>query len=332
MKRFILPLFLLAFFTASEAQTLAKKYVLLEHFTNSKCSICASRNPAFYNLIGQPAHADDIHHISIHPPVPYNSCVFYLANPTENATWAALYDIQGTPRVAVNGELIPPSGALLPLATLQAELGQTSPLHVAVTETTAGTQRSVTITATALAPIPGGTYRLYAALAEKTINMVTSNGEAVHHDVFRKMLPSMDGEAFVPPAPGQSVSFTYNYAIAAGWNGEEIFTTAFIKNTATGEVLNSGTRFDAALVSATDPAAARPLQIQPNPAGDAARVQVGPGPIHSVEIYDLGGRQFALPFQVNGETLTLETGALEPGVYILRVKGAAGIMVGKMMR
>ena len=127
MKNLALPLLLL-FCVGLNAQNLPKKYVLLEHFTNSKCPICASKNPAFYNLIAN--YPDDVHHIAYHPPIPYNTCVFYLDNPTENSGRASVYSINGTPRVALNGSLAPVSGALLQQALLTAEIGETSPLSL----------------------------------------------------------------------------------------------------------------------------------------------------------------------------------------------------------
>ena len=86
---------LLCLFLASllSAQASTKKYLLIEHFTNSNCPPCASRNPAFYSLITQAQYADDVHHISYHPSVPYNTCVFYLANKVENNARAAVYGI-----------------------------------------------------------------------------------------------------------------------------------------------------------------------------------------------------------------------------------------------
>ena len=89
---------------ALSAQTSVKKYVLLEHFTNSKCSVCASKNPAFFTLIDQ--YPNDVHHVSIHPSTPYSTCVFYQSNTTENEARADFYNIPGTPRVAVNGTLL----------------------------------------------------------------------------------------------------------------------------------------------------------------------------------------------------------------------------------
>jgi hypothetical protein len=53
------------------------KKTIVEHFTNTKCSICASRNPGFHtNLNANPA----IQSISIHPSSPYSTCFLSQQN------------------------------------------------------------------------------------------------------------------------------------------------------------------------------------------------------------------------------------------------------------
>lgn len=325
----LLPLFLST--VALFAQSSAKKYVLLEHFTNSKCSICASKNPAFYSLIGQAQYAPDIHHISIHPPVPYNTCVFYLANTPENVAWANIYGIQGTPRVAVNGNLLPASSQLLRLDTLNKYLGQTSPLYLKVTETGSGSARTAQIEARALSQIPAGHYKLFVAVAEKTINLTTPNGEAVHHDVFRDMLTPVDGQEFIAPAPGQSITSTFNYTLGSGWNASEVYVLAFVKEVDTKQVLNSGTKFDAALSDATEPVMNQ-LHFSPNPASDAAWVEIADDNAIRTEVYALNGtRVYWSDAQADGP-FTIPTGHFVPGIYVVKITGEKGIYTGKLIK
>lgn len=53
------------------AQQVPKK-VLVAHFTNTRCSVCASRNPGFFNNLDNQNNGDLIH-IAYHPSRPYNS-------------------------------------------------------------------------------------------------------------------------------------------------------------------------------------------------------------------------------------------------------------------
>ncbi len=73
VKFYLLGLVMLAF-NISNAQN---QSVLVEHFTNTLCSICASRNPGFYqNLQSQ----QDVLHIAYHPSSPYAACVLNKQN------------------------------------------------------------------------------------------------------------------------------------------------------------------------------------------------------------------------------------------------------------
>jgi hypothetical protein len=191
------------------AQALPKKYVLLEHFTNSRCSICASRNPAFYTLIDQ--YPNDVHHLSIHPSVPYSNCLIYVANPTQNNARTAVYGVNGTPRVALNGTLVPVASQLLPTATLQAALGQESPIALEVQEAGAAPTKTAAVTVRVYGNVPAGNYKLFAAVAESTVNYASPNGEAKHHDVFRAMLTNIDGDNIPRPTAGPPTSIRCMY-------------------------------------------------------------------------------------------------------------------------
>jgi len=76
-----------------------QKNVVVEHFTNTRCGICASRNPGFFtNLNNNP----DVIHLAIHPSSPYSSCVFNQHNSVDNDDRTNYYGIYGgTPRLVV---------------------------------------------------------------------------------------------------------------------------------------------------------------------------------------------------------------------------------------
>lgn len=329
MKKLVLPLFLLLSATLI-GQTLPKKYVLLEHFTNSRCSVCASKNPAFYNLIDD--YPDDIHHIAYHPPTPYPNCVFYLANTTENAGRASVYGLNGTPRVAINGALAPVSGVLLPPALLTSEFGETSPISITVTETGSGVARTAKIKVKSWATVPSGNYRLFAAVVEKTVNQNTPNGESVHHDVFRKMLPALDGTAFQAPAVGQEIEFTFDYTIGAGWVADEVYVVAFIQDVSTKEVLNSGTRFDAPVTSAAAETAVLPLKMTPNPAQDQTLITLPGDRALSVEVYNSAGVLTRSVWTAEAGQLVLQTGDLSNGLYFVRIRGEKASYAGRLVK
>lgn len=332
MKNFVSVLLFFLGASGLTAQTSVPKYVLIEHFTNSKCSICASKNPAFYNLIQQPQYAPNIHHISIHPPYPYNTCEFYLDNTTENSAWAALYGVSGTPRVALNGKLMPSTSQLLRQDTLQNYLGLTSPVAVQVTEDISGFTRTATVRIHTLGAVPAGNYKLFVALAEKTINKTTPNGESVHHDVFRKMLTPVSGQAIDLPAQGQSAVFAFNYTIDdPAWNADQIYALAFVKDDASHQVLNSGTKFDIQSTAVQAIPTYR-LELSPNPAGETTYAAISDDEVQHAEIWSVDGRQVMLDIENQGGTIKFNTASLPPGVYSIKITGKKGIYAGKMVR
>lgn len=307
------------------AQGVAPRYVLAEHFTNTKCPICKSKNPAFYTLLDQ--HPSEVHHIAYHPSVPYNTCVFYLANTTENNARTSFYGVDGTPRVALNGTLVAQSGTLLPAATLNAQLGGTSPIWVEVVES--GSLVSVAIHT--LSAAPAGTYKLYVAFAEKTVNYNAPNGETVHHDVFRDMLSPIDGDAVTLPPVGTSVVYTYPKTSNTAWNTSEMFATAWVQNTATKEVLNSGTRFDP-VVTGVDEAQPASIALLPNPATEVVDAILPNDQPQSAEVFALNGALVQTTATMDANRAQIDIANLLPGIYFVRIRGEKGTFTGKFVK
>lgn len=330
MKKHYLLLLFLVSSIALQAQTSAKQYVMIEHFTNSKCSNCASKNPAFFTLINQ--YPNDLHHMSVHPPIPYSSCGLYLANTTENNARSMFYGVFGTPSVALNGVLQPISTPLLSNVTLQEYLGNTSPLWVEVSESGPNNARVATIEAHSLSALPGGSYQIFAAVVEKTVNFAGGNGETVHHNVFRKMLTDINGNAFTPAAAGSSAQFTFNFAMNANWNPDEIYVLAWVQNAATKEILNSGTRFDPLLVGAGE-AVPQTIRIQPNPVQESALALIGEDTAKQVEVFSSNGQKISVTFENQGVgTVVIPASTLSPGIYFVKIAGEKGVYVAKMVK
>lgn len=332
MQKNTLLFILLLTASAVHAQTSAKRYVLIEHFTNSRCSVCASKNPAFHTLISQ--YPNDIHHISIHPPIPYSSCAFYQANPSENNARSNFYNVDGTPRVALNGTLIPAGSQLLPPATLQTYLNQTSPVWVQVSESGPANARVATAKIHSLDQVPAGNFKLFAAVVEKEVAAPPppNNGEQLHHNVFRDMLTDINGTDFIFAPAGQSVEYTFNYAVNPAWDADEIYLLAWVQNPVTKEVLNSGARFDPVLTGTND-VHTQTIQMYPNPVSDIALARIGEDVARQVEIFAANGQRVTTTFE-NQEvgTVSVPTTTLAAGIYFVKITGEKGAYVAKMVK
>lgn len=334
MKKLILLSVFYCTTAALLAQGMPKKYVLLEHFTNSNCSICASKNPAFHTLIS--GYADDVRHLSIHPPIPYSACKFYQTNTTENSVRTTLYGINGTPRVALNGTLAPVTSQLLPQATLEAQLGQESPIAIEVTEGGTAPLKTVSITVKTYGTVPAGSYKLFAAVAESTVNYSSPNGEQKHYDVFHAMLPGIDGQNITLPAVGGSITYNYSFTHSApsGWtsNFDSLYVLAFVQNAGTKEILNTGTRFDPQFVGTNEAAKPQAIRIQPNPVQDEASVFLPDETVERVDVFSINGSLRYTSRVQQSEQIRIPTANLTPGIYLVKLLGENGLYVGKMVK
>ncbi len=325
MQKLSISLLFSLFTTALMAQLVAPRYAFVEHVTNSRCSVCGSRNPAMYTLLEQ--NATQVHHLAYHPSFPYSNCIFYQANTTENNARAAFYGVNSTPRVILNGTLVPSATQLLPAATLNAQLNQTSPIYVQVTETAT----TATVTVHTIGDKPSGTYELYVAYAEKTVNYNAPNGENVHHDVFRDMLSNIDGDAIELANTGGNVSFTFNKTTNNNWNANELYALAWIQNTQTKEIANSGTKFDPAVSGVSDIAAER-IAFSPNPTMGLVMANIPNDVAQDVQVMALNGAVVAAQWSANGSRIELDIENLQAGIYFVTIRGEKQTFTGKLVK
>lgn len=247
--------------------TQAKRYIFMEHFTNTRCGVCAGSNPGYYSLLNQ--YKGKYHHLSIHPQIPYSSCLLYQANKDDQSQRASFYAISGTPTVVFNG-LTKKSAGSVTAALLDAELKKESPIQLVITETGSGV-KNATVEVKTLGDKPSGKYRIYTAIVEKELNYASPNGEKLHHNVFRDFLTAADGDPIDLAGTGSSVIKNYSITIPPGWVENQIYILAWIQDANTKEVLNSGTVFDG--VTANQDLQSLQFKIYPNPVQDVLKLE-----------------------------------------------------------
>ncbi|MEO0043392.1 MAG: hypothetical protein RL329_2840 [Bacteroidota bacterium] len=324
MKNFVLKVCLLALYAPFSlvAQTVPK-YVLLEHFTNSRCGNCAASNPAFYARLGS-LFGENAHHISIHSRIPYTSCLFYQGNTAPQDTRADFYGVVGTPVVSLNGGAVQ-SVSNVSVGILQGEAAKRSPIGIQVTEFLSGSNVNATIQVKTYGAVPAGTYKLYAAQVLKRVNQATPNGESIHYDVFRKWMVN-DGVAFTPAAIGSSLSISYTYPNETVWSSNENYLVVFVQNTATKEVLNSGTKFDPTLPAPTyeTNSLSQKIHLYPNPATTDLTLELEDLNAESFSIFNAQGQMIEKQFITSAKKIISLAGYAK-GIYWLRVQTQQGI-------
>ncbi|HTN16524.1 MAG TPA: hypothetical protein VL092_02510, partial [Chitinophagaceae bacterium] len=96
MKKSLPFLSFLLFLHADRADAQVPLNSVVTHFTNTKCSVCASRNPGFHKNTA--AHAE-VTLLSVHPSSPYAACVLSKQNTVDNDALTKKWGVYGaTPR------------------------------------------------------------------------------------------------------------------------------------------------------------------------------------------------------------------------------------------
>ncbi|UPT68492.1 MAG: T9SS type A sorting domain-containing protein [Sphingobacteriales bacterium JAD_PAG50586_3] len=227
------------FFSCSALVAQVPKKIIVEHFTNTKCSICASKNPGFYtNLSNHPG----VLHLAIHPSSPYTACLLSQQSLADSDARTNYYGLYGsTPKFVINGADIPTSTNYASAELFNPFEGQTSPLSISIKQYKYGNDSiKSTITIKAIAAHSYTNLKLFAALAEDTINYTSQNGETRHYDVFRKALWGAEGTTIAAPANiGDSVVYTTRTAANPVWNFSRIYTLALLQLDDTKEVVQA---------------------------------------------------------------------------------------------
>ncbi len=304
------------------------KKVIVEHFTNTKCSVCASRNPGFYtNLNAQ----SGVIHMAVHPSSPYAACVLSMHNPVENDDRANYYGVYGsTPRLVIQGVVIS-SGANYNSASLFTPyLGETSPASIKIYQYKFGVdsirsrivvRTETTHTLTNLS--------LFVALAEDTINYTGSNGEPQHYDVFRKSLTGTSGVSITLPAlAGDSVVYIKSSPANVAWNFSRIFTIAILQEATTKAVVQSQNISAKTNNFATGIGSLYLNSTNINVFVKENNVSIKQDKISensNFSLYDIAGRNL-VNRQLEADLETVNVSTLSPGIYLYTVK-SKGIVV-----
>lgn len=112
-----------------------------------------------------------------------------------------------------------------------------------------GSTHDVDITVHTTGIAPSGNFVIRVAVVEAMVTYGSppgNNGETAFPNVFRKFIANgTTGVSYTPAATGNSVAFNYSYTENAVWDETEIYVMAWVQNTSTKEIINSGTSLDA---------------------------------------------------------------------------------------
>jgi len=214
----------------SFAQSVPQKGVV-EHFTNSWCSVCAGSNPALYTTL---RNNPNLLHISYFPSSPYSGCQINRYNTAGNDARTRFYSVYGsTPKVVLQGGLVIQGNSFSSSAVFNSIQGQTTALDIRLTTTQIRTD-SIKIRATLIkvGSLNQTTALVYGLITTDTLQYNAQNGERTHYNVFRSAFTGNNGVTVtLPTQVGDSL--VLNYAIPYPSNWGRVSASLIVQETTT---------------------------------------------------------------------------------------------------
>lgn len=307
-----------------------EKRIVIEHFTNSRCGICASKNPGFYENL---ANFPDVIHLAYHPSSPYDDCVFSAYNATENDDRTNHYGIYGgTPRLVIQGEVKAASASFSSATLISAYEGEESAFEMTLKQRHPGTFDSlqVRLTITKVSSSSLTSAYLYGAIAESQIDYSAPNGEDVHYDVFRKALFGSNAQLIaLPSAVDDSVVVERTVAVDELWQLDRSYAMAVIQDSANAviqAVSGEGDEIMGTNFSMTSGS----FLIYPNPASRIVRVQLPDSSNGALSVFDAQGK-LVMQESTIGSMHELDVSSLSAGLYVVKYTSVQNLEIRRLV-
>lgn len=282
--------------------------VIVEHFTNTNCGICASRNPAMFALLD---NYPEVLHIAYHPSSPYPTCIFSQHNVIENDDRTNFYGIYGgTPRVVLVGEVVPVSSQLLTTNQLTAKLDKLSDYTIHVEQYMMNDSVQVMLVVKRVNGVVAENMEILVSLTENQINYNAPNGESTHYDVFRKELLSTS----VNIATGDSLVINQAYSIHPAWQENQLNAIAVLQKTTDKKIVQSAVSGFISNPMGMEPKYQESGMFYPNPANE--QIVFTPNAVSTynrVSVYNVFGKKVL----ESGLLSPVQTADLSTGYYFL---------------
>ncbi len=324
-----LPLYftVFLFFALTSLSAQVEKKVVVEHFTNTRCGICANKNPSFFaNLDNHP----EVLHIAIHPSAPYSNCLLNNNNPEENDARTNYYGIYGgTPRLVIQGENIPVTADYGDAEIFEPYLGQESPIEMNVTKRIDDMFFYADFSASVVTGENLGQLNIFIALVEDTVFYDAPNGEELHFNVFRKR---MGGSSGILNLPLLGSGITYSTQIQDGWDINRLNAIIIIQDPETKEVIQASktTEFTFPPSTAVSDIELQNVKISPNPVQNLLNISLESNIQTEFRLIDITGRTISTSIFQN-ET-QINTSELAKGIYFIELKNEEGRLTQKVVK
>lgn len=305
------------------------KNIVVEHFTNTVCSICATKNP---QLNGNLSNNTNILRISYHPSSPYSSCILNQHNVSGNDARTNYYNVYGaTPRIVIQGNVESPSINFSNSTIFDDYKDEFTylKLNLILDSTSIADSIKLRVMTQLVSPIPVGVnfHSLYVGIAEDTLFYSSPNGESTHKNVFRKALNGSSGSIIsIPVIVGDSIVKEYTLAKDSEWNIGRVFGYAIVQDPiskSVKQVASSSFVFDNTLLS-VESKNSESLELLITQSSDLLRIETsGVENESTYKIYGINGELVLKGSHFNNLSL-ISISILPSSLYILKIEGEKG--------
>ena len=315
-------------FSDSMAQVAQK--VVVEHFTNTRCGICASRNPGLFTNLDQ---NPEILHIAYHPSSPYSSCVLNQHNKLDNDDRTKEYGIYGaTPRIVIQGKVISASTNFASGSLFNAYLNKTTAFAIdADIELTHTDSITTRIAIHAVDTHSFSSLRLYVLAVEDTVFYNAPNGENEHFDVMRKVLIDQTINN-LPNSVGDSVIVSWTSAVDEDWNLNRIYAIAMMQDAQRNMIQVEASDLLEVQQTARMNQMSNLLDVEvyPNPFSNKLIVKVLNAEQTTITLRDALGR---VVYEEAGDSYNrINFSDISQGHYTLELNSSAGLFIKKLIK
>jgi hypothetical protein len=294
-----------------------KQNIIVEHFTNTYCSACASRNPGFYSNLDQ---NPEVRHIAYHPSAPYSACFFSKQNKIENDDRPKYYGIFGsTPRLVIQGTVISGSTSYSTSAIFNPFLDKTSPIQIRLNLVPKGVDSiSVSLVLSTKGSHSLGNLRLFAALVEKEVAYAASNGESVHRDVFRKSFFETIGmQITLSNTVGDSVKYTATILKKSDWVTSQLYAVAILNKESDKSLVQTDQSNLLGIASGLSKVERNTFDVYPNPAANTISITLYGKSKYEIKLIDITGKLVLEQADFIGGDIDISH--LPKGVYFIQL-------------
>uniref|UniRef100_A0A7C4YAV4 T9SS type A sorting domain-containing protein n=1 Tax=candidate division WOR-3 bacterium TaxID=2052148 RepID=A0A7C4YAV4_UNCW3 len=205
----------------------SQRIVVSELFTNTGCGPCVSANAELTRL--SKLYFDSLAIIRFHMYWPSSTDPFYTANPSENNARRRYYfNFNYVPHLVVDGDT---NDASSYESRITSEFSNPSPAELSFTVDYDTITRTgyVNYKVKATDNIPYQKLRLRTVITESYVYYTGPNGDPVHHQALRDMIPDTLGISISLVSPPDSVYGSIPFTINSSWNVNNCEIVSFLQ-------------------------------------------------------------------------------------------------------